>query len=158
MPASSVKTVIYGLCDKEGAVFYVGKTRNLKKRMTAYKSSNFHGNRKLGEMIKKNGVRYVILREVEYDSTQAEFEEISKLSGLVNIIKDPRLPFLSGGQKDWTVNGTKHPTALYKNTMRIRFGDSCQWLDDALKNMDTKKRLDIEMKFAEFLLTTSVKA
>jgi len=146
--------VIYGLTDSNGRVFYVGQSKNLKKRLRSYKCGCFHGNKRLEKSVKKHGLNHVVLRSVNLEYLdQAEYEEISKRSRLTNVIMDPRKPFCSFKEKKpWVVPGVKAPSSMYLHNMRIRFGKKCEQFKDALSKKTDEERMVVEMKLAERLL------
>jgi predicted GIY-YIG superfamily endonuclease len=152
MGAGKQKIFIYGLLDKNDQVFYVGRTKNLNKRMSTYRSLNAHDNEDLLKKLKENGVRYVILRECFYSADCHEYEEIRKRSGLVNIIKDPRKPFHSWRPKKiWQVDGSRSPSTSYFLHMKNAFGHDCSDIKRQLKEMSDKNRMAYEMKLSNLL-------
>lgn len=151
------KPIIYGLVDKAGDVFYVGKTVNLTKRMAAYKSGRFHGNRALAAKIEENGVVPVILRSECGDINAEEFAEIQSRNGLVNLITSPHETLrYAKSNKPWVFPGVMLPSTAYMRHMRNAFGVSCKWMKDALNAQDDEERVKSERRIAEIFSDTAI--
>lgn len=151
------RPVIYGLLDKSGDVFYVGKTVNLTKRMAAYKSGRFHGNRALAAKIEENGLAHIILRSDCEDINAEEFAEIQSRSGLVNLITSPRQPLrYAKSNKPWVLPGVTLPSTAYMRHMRNAFGVSCKWMKDALNAQSDEERVKSERRIAENFSATAI--
>jgi len=160
MPAgrpSKYNPVVYGLTDKDGVVFYVGQTKNLQQRMSAYKSGRCHGNRSLSAMIEKHGVNHVILRSGCKDLTSEEFEEIEARSGLVNLItsRSQALRYAKT-TKPWIVSGVASPSTAYMRHMKNAFNTSCQWMKDELNSQSDGDRVKSELRIAQTFLQTPI--
>jgi predicted GIY-YIG superfamily endonuclease len=153
----STKGVIYGLVDRNGKVFYVGQTKNLKKRISAYKSGRFHQNGGLADMIFLHGVNPVVLRDDPDDLTEAEFEEISARSELVNLIlsKDEALRYAKS-TKPWAVAGLQLPSTIYMRHMRNAFGQSCEWLKRHIATLSQQDRLSLEKRFSDIFVASAI--
>lgn len=149
---SFCETVIYGLHDGSGNIFYVGKSSNLKKRLAAYKGGRFHGNRALASKIREFGVNYIIIRINPPDIDEAEFEEITSRNGLVNIIVDRQQPLIfSRSHKPWIVPGVKCPSSQYLMFMRNAFGLSLLYIKASLAKMCDTARMMAERRFAKIM-------
>jgi predicted GIY-YIG superfamily endonuclease len=158
MPAGRpTNGVIYGLVDRDGKVFYVGQTKNLKKRISAYKSGRFHQNGGLADMISMHGVNPVVLRDDPDNLTEAEFEEISERSGLVNLIlsKDEALRYAKS-TKPWAVAGLQLPSTIYMRHMRNAFGQSCEWLKRHIVTLSQEDRLSLEKRFSDTFAASTI--
>jgi predicted GIY-YIG superfamily endonuclease len=150
-------SIIYGLTDGDGSVFYVGQTKNMQKRMAAYRAGSFHGNRDLAEKVFAHGVRPVVLREGCENLTAAEFEEIAARKGLVNLItSEAQALRYAKSNKPWRVVGAETPSAAYMRHMRNAFGVSCDWLKQAIKAASDGRRMEIERGLAAAFDTSSI--
>ena len=72
--------IIYGLCDHNGDIFYVGKTTNPKKRMQAYIGSTYCHNKDVAARIKRLGKCYCIVLELNPENlAESEIKWINYL-------------------------------------------------------------------------------
>ena len=87
---------IYKYFDKTGTLIYIGKAKNLKKRVSSYFSKNHYENRKTAVMVSKIEDIHFTLVETEIDALLLENSLIKKFQPKFNInLKDDKTyPFI----------------------------------------------------------------
>ncbi len=87
---------IYKYFDKTGALIYIGKAKNLKKRVSSYFNKNHYENRKTAVMVSKIEDIHFTLVETEIDALLLENSLIKKFQPKFNInLKDDKTyPFI----------------------------------------------------------------
>ncbi len=87
---------IYKYFDKSGTLIYIGKAKNLKKRVSSYFSKNHYENRKTAVMVSKIEDIHFTLVETEIDALLLENSLIKKFQPKFNInLKDDKTyPFI----------------------------------------------------------------
>ncbi len=80
------KPGIYQFYDISGTIIYVGKAKNLKKRVSFYFSKEIHENGKVNVMVKKiTDIRYTVV-QTEFDALLLENNLIKELQPRYNIL------------------------------------------------------------------------
>lgn len=80
------KPGIYQFFDLSGTIIYIGKAKNLKKRVNSYFSKTVHESGKVNVMLKKiNDIRYTVVK-TEYDALLLENNLIKELQPRYNIL------------------------------------------------------------------------
>jgi len=106
---------VYRMLDKNGAVLYVGKARNLKKRVASYTRLNGHTHR-IATMI-------AATTEMEFVITHTETEALLLEANLIKTLK-PRYNVLLRDDKSFpyiVIGGSEnHPPGLFKHRGALR--------------------------------------
>ena len=141
---------VYGLHDGSGNVFYVGKSKNLRKRLSIYRRGHFHGNRRLEEKVAEHGLHIIVLRDNPSDLHNAEFDEIESRQGLVNCITDRNAHlYMAKSTKPWVVAGVKCPSAqVQREYISLTGKRHPSELFNRLNGMSDCERLETECKIA----------
>ena len=89
----SAEPGVYVMKDDSDNVIYIGKARNLKKRLTAYFKNSRHTDMKTGVLVKK-------IADFEIVVTRTEKEALILESNLIKRHR-PRIACRAGGADDW---------------------------------------------------------
>ena len=98
---------VYKMLDKNGIILYIGKAKNLKKRITNYFKSNFHGNHIKTMFSLVDRIEYIITNS-EYDALLLEENLIHKIKPKYNfLLKDDKSNFyyLTISDEKWPAIG-----------------------------------------------------
>ena len=150
-------TVIYALCRSDWTPFYIGKSKNMTKRLQAYKSQRSHGNPALGDELKKwsKHQNYMILEVDPDDVTASEYKWINKTPNLCNIMLKP---FYAQSSKPWVAPGVKCPTAQIRMHVKRNLGGNVDWIKSHAESLDEQSRLELECRMALAFMHTCLGA
>jgi hypothetical protein len=140
-------TVIYALCDASGVPFYVGKSKNIKKRLQSYASMNAHGNKALLGKLQdwRHHQKWFALSINPEDVTKEEYMWINRLDGLCNIMVKP---FQAKSRKPWVAMGVKCPTAQVRQHVKRNLSGNVDWVKDYCDSLNESERLEFECAVA----------
>jgi len=144
-----VGNVIYGLCDLDGKIFYVGKTVSLKKRLQSHSEARTD-NARMKERIKgRKDWAVIILRLNPEDLAAAELEEIRahEPNGLLNIILSDSgvWDMYKDSPKPWVAKSGKR--SPYSTCMNHVSPETRKALRKRLKEMTEAERCCAELDF-----------
>ncbi len=109
---------VYRMLNASGDALYVGKARNLKKRVTAYAQGRFHTNR-IGRMVRETATMEFVVTRTEIEALLLEANLIKRLRPRFNVLlrDDKSFPYI--------VLTTDHPApGIFKHRgARSRKGD-----------------------------------
>jgi excinuclease ABC subunit C len=86
---------VYRMMNAAGDVLYVGKARNLKKRVTAYAQGRFHTNR-IGRMVRETATMEFVVTRTEIEALLLEANLIKRLRPRFNVLlrDDKSFPYI----------------------------------------------------------------
>ncbi|HEV7252602.1 MAG TPA: excinuclease ABC subunit UvrC [Mesorhizobium sp.] len=86
---------VYRMINAEGDVLYVGKAKNLKKRVTAYAQGRLHNNR-LGRMVRETATMEFVVTRTEVEALLLEANLIKRLRPRFNVLMrdDKSFPYI----------------------------------------------------------------
>jgi hypothetical protein len=133
----NVGPIVYGLAGSDGAIVYVGATRNPTRRFAYYRSNKNCHNDRLSAWLAKNEA-FVYILHVGIDGLfEAERAEIKSRPDLFNLIGGGEQNWREHAQKPWMAGtGILCPSALALRRMAM-FGHPCH---HAVKAIVTAQR------------------
>ncbi|MFC3218079.1 excinuclease ABC subunit UvrC [Tianweitania populi] len=86
---------VYRMMNASGDVLYVGKARNLKKRVTAYAQGRYHTNR-IGRMVRETAAMEFVITRTEIEALLLEANLIKRLRPRFNVLlrDDKSFPYI----------------------------------------------------------------
>lgn len=86
---------VYRMMNAAGDVLYVGKARNLKKRVTAYAQGRYHTNR-IGRMVRETAAMEFVITRTEIEALLLEANLIKRLRPRFNVLMrdDKSFPYI----------------------------------------------------------------
>ncbi|MBS9720011.1 excinuclease ABC subunit UvrC [Tianweitania sp. BSSL-BM11] len=109
---------VYRMMNAAGDVLYVGKARNLKKRVTAYAQGRYHTNR-IGRMVRETASMEFVITRTEIEALLLEANLIKRLRPRFNVLlrDDKSFPYI-------IVTGDHPAPGIFKHRgARSRKGD-----------------------------------
>jgi len=109
---------VYRMLNAAGDALYVGKARNLKKRVTAYAQGRFHTNR-IGRMVRETATMEFVVTRTEIEALLLEANLIKRLRPRFNVLlrDDKSFPYI-------LLTGDHRAPGIFKHRgARTRKGD-----------------------------------
>jgi excinuclease ABC subunit C len=109
---------VYRMLNAAGDALYVGKARNLKKRVTAYAQGRFHTNR-IGRMVRETATMEFVVTRTEIEALLLEANLIKRLRPRFNVLlrDDKSFPYI-------VITGDHRAPGIFKHRgARSRKGD-----------------------------------